>query len=174
MQRSDKKHALNPTIYVESFFPQSSLIDFELLLKALEKEFANEDEGFHIIKPYVQLSETAYEIKLKNGTTIKCKQEETSDGLRLKQDVYLGKINNSHANEDGFSKQDAILAANTMMATHKATQKPEEESEPMQVFIKITPENPTLLKMLQQAFKDKGCIILDNPPEERQLPSFRR
>lgn len=175
--REVKRHIPNPRTHIDSVFPQSSFLDFELVIKELQNELADEDE-FKIIQPPVQLSETSYEVRLKNGTTIKCEQEITSEGLRLKTNINLNTIaSDSKTRESTFSNKLAKLSTSLTTAECKAAGiKPGPD---VKVHIKIEPNNPATQKILEElkkAYRDKGFTILDNPPalNPRATSSLRR
>ncbi len=174
--REVKRQIPNPRAHIDSVFPQPSFLDFELVIKELQNELADEDE-FKIIQPPVQLSETSYEVRLKNGTTIKCQQEMTSEGLRLKTNIDLNTAADSKTNENTFSNKLAKLATSLTAAECKAGGiKPDPD---VKVYLKIEPNTPATQKMLEvlkKAYKDKGFTVLDNPPESnpRAISSLRR
>lgn len=161
-----KRQIPNPRAHIDSVFPQPSFLDFELVIKELQNELADEDE-FKIIQPPVQLSETSYEVRLKNGTTIKCQQEITSEDLRLETNIDLTtSAADSKINESTFSNKFAKLATSLTAAECKAGRiKPGSD---VKVYIKIEPNTPATQKMLEvlkKAYKDNGFTVLDNPPE---------
>ncbi len=88
--RQVKRQIPNPKAHIDIVFPRLSFLDFERVIEELQNELADEDE-FKIIQSSVQPSKTSYEVRLKNGATIKCEQEKTSEGkgIRLKTNIDL-------------------------------------------------------------------------------------
>lgn len=168
--REVKRQIPNPNIHIDSTFPTNSFIDFDLVLREIQNEYADEDE-FKIVPSSIRRSETTCEVQLKNGTTIRLQQERTPEGIRLKTDVNLN--NPSARTRDNIVNNYSRLATALVSAECKAAGV--RPGPNVKVYVEIKPNDPIILRQFQQAFRNKGFTVLDTLPElKSSAPSPRR